>query len=140
MEVRSMKVRREENKLSARGPAIVFPCGSTSEHWLSIEEATRLRDELTEAIEAKTSADDKPSITELQRLHALYLDRRNMQAAANLIDAAPVLLEIAITGKVWAEAEDALARADSSAARVAAAMRATSAFDKHRAALAKVRP
>lgn len=40
-------------------------------------------------------SDDRPSIAELQRAYALYLDRRNMQAAARIIDAAPALLELA---------------------------------------------
>lgn len=84
-------------------------------------------------------SDDRPSIAELQRLAATGYGWPNPAAIA-LNHATPVLLEIAATGLAWAAAEDALRDARDAAGRIKAAMRATEAFDKHRAALAKVRP
>lgn len=49
--------------------------------------------------------DDRPSIAALLKAHAHYTDRRDMQAAANLIDAAPLLLVIAAAALAEAAAE-----------------------------------
>lgn len=79
--------------------------------------------------------DDRPSIDELLRtFEKPHVILREETIA--LVEAAPVLIEIAATGLAWAEAEDALQGANH---RGIAVMRATEAFDKHRAALRKVR-
>lgn len=94
-----------------------------------------------------SDVDNGPSIGELQRLSHQWRELSlGCQCDALPGDAAcgvhlpPVLLEIAATGIAWAAAEDALSAAQPGVARIVAAMRASEAFDKHRAALAKVRP
>lgn len=93
------------------------------------------------------TTDDRPSIAELQGTmlplvrHPDWIEQAAWaDARDSIVDAAPVLLEIAATGIAWSAAEDALTEARSTSDRVAASMRATSAFDKHRVALSKVRP
>lgn len=104
--------------------------------------------------------DDRPSIAELRKFavddvddgeHVCARCREPMSIPSEfeatsvcnpcaqwiVAEAVPLLLDGAETGIAWAEAEDTLSTA---AHRGIAAMRATEAFDKHRAALAKVRP
>jgi len=89
------------------------------------------------------SDSEKPSISALTLAAQVAFNVTVGLSAPHTVRLKPevlaVLLEIAATGIEWSEAEDALATA-SGLSRVRAAVRATRAFDMHRAALAKVRP
>lgn len=71
-------VRRDT---SDRGTAIVVPCGSGSEHWLSVNEAAELRDEISEAIGAPSA----PHGQRIARLESALLEAAIALDAAGLV-------------------------------------------------------
>lgn len=119
-------------------------------------------DAVTRKRQAAAADDDRPSVAELRKFAIDDVDdfddgervcarcREPMSIPSEfeatsvcnpcaqwiIAEVVPLLLDGAETGIAWAEAEDALSTAEH---RGIAAMRATEAFDKHRAALAKVR-